>query len=77
MRSNGFGNALSISDIGIVTKLCCHVSHLLKATLLQLFFVFSEKSNKNKELKRKTIAKSKVKEKLTKVKNLCLSQKRC
>jgi hypothetical protein len=39
-RSNGFGIELSIWDIGIAKKLCCHVSHLLKAKLLQLFFWF-------------------------------------
>jgi hypothetical protein len=58
MRNNGFLNELSIWDIGIVTKLCFHVSHLLKAKLLQLFFGFLKEQQKAKT-KHKTVAKSK------------------
>jgi hypothetical protein len=44
----------------------------LKTKLLHYFFGFLKKSNKNKKLKRKTIAKSKAKENLKNVKNLLL-----
>jgi hypothetical protein len=71
-RSNVFSNEMGIWDIGIITNLCFHVSHLSQSKTSTTNFFGSFKKKKKEKLKRKTIAKYKPKEKLTKVKNLLL-----
>jgi hypothetical protein len=62
--------------MGLVTKLFSHVS-LISQKLLQLIFWFFQKHQKARTQK-KTIAKSKAKENLTKLKNLqVLPWQRC